>query len=253
MLAVEHLGTHDGSVAKLVVVHGFTQNARCWGEFGVELSTHWPVLAVDAPGHGNSGHESADLDEAGRLMIDTGRRSHYLGYSMGGRMLLHAALGANRDSIESLVLIGATAGIDDQTTRTERRRLDEERSSRLLSVGTEVFVDEWLSSPLFAGLTEEQTCRRQRLTNRSAGLATSLRNCGTGNQTPLWDRLAVIEFPVLVMAGSGDEKFTALGHRLVECIGASASFVEIEGGHAAHLENPRAASDAIVEWRTQVC
>jgi len=55
--------------------------------------------------------------------------------------------------------------------------------------------------------------------------------------------------PVLVLAGSNDEKFTQLGHRLVASIGNNASFKAIAGsGHSAHLEDPTATSTAVTEW-----
>src|SRR4051794_10460880 len=49
--------------------------------------------------------------------------SALVGYSMGGRLALHAAL---RDParIGALVLVGVTAGIEDPVEREERRRSD---------------------------------------------------------------------------------------------------------------------------------
>jgi 2-succinyl-6-hydroxy-2,4-cyclohexadiene-1-carboxylate synthase len=45
----------------------------------------------------------------------------------------------------------------------------------------------------------------------------------------------------LVVAGEQDEKFTALGHRLVDGIGPNARFAAVpDAGHAAHLERPAA-------------
>ena len=49
-----------------------------------------------------------------------GGRAVYVGYSMGGRVALHAAL-RHPDAVERLVLIGATAGIDDADERAATR------------------------------------------------------------------------------------------------------------------------------------
>src|SRR3954447_20095693 len=47
-----------------------------------------------------------------------------VGYSMGGRLALHAAL-RDPKHFAALVLVGVTAGIEDSTEREERRRSDE--------------------------------------------------------------------------------------------------------------------------------
>ena len=115
MLGSQRLGPSNKS-DRLVLAHGFTQNARCWGRFGELCSDNFDVLAIDAPGHGLSGHGDADLTEAGRLIVEAGGLGHYVGYSMGGRMLLHAAL-ESRIEIRSLVLIGANPGIESADER----------------------------------------------------------------------------------------------------------------------------------------
>ena len=55
--------------------------------------------------------------------------------------------------------------------------------------------------------------------------------------------------PVLVVAGEQDAKFTALGRRLVEAIGANAVLALVPGaGHAAHLERPEAFVSLLRPW-----
>src|ERR1019366_8418989 len=51
----------------------------------------------------------------------------------------------------------------------------------------------------------EAAGRADRLTNTAGGLAASLRLAGTGTMEPLWDRLAGLTMPVLVVAGELDE------------------------------------------------
>lgn len=247
MLASQALGTSTDA-PRLVLAHGFTQNARCWGEFGEACSQRFDVLAVDAPGHGWSGADTADLNEAGDLIVAAGGPSHYVGYSMGGRMLLHAALRNTIGEIRSLVLIGATAGIESDAERAERRALDAERAAQITAMGTRAFVEQWLAMPMFAHLTDEQSAKERRFENAPEGLAASLLHCGTGMQEPLWDQLSDLSMPVLVIAGTKDNKFTSLGQRIAAEIGSNASFVAVEGGHAVHLENPLETAEVIASW-----
>jgi 2-succinyl-6-hydroxy-2,4-cyclohexadiene-1-carboxylate synthase len=247
----------DGTDPPVVLLHGFTQNACCWGSFGDALSSRHPTLAVDAPGHGGSTPVHADSSTGAELLAETievaGRSPVVLvGYSMGGRLGLHAAL-HRPDLVAALVLIGATAGIEDHVDRAARQAADDGLADHLLAIGLESFVDEWLAQPLFAHLDPQSACREERLANEPEGLASSLRLAGTGTQAPLWDQISALEMPVLVVAGSRDAKFRAIGKRMSETIGANATFEIIEGaGHAVHLERPDDTAEAIETWLAAV-
>ena len=85
--------------------------------------------------------------------------------------------------------------------------------------------------------------------NTAPGLASSLRLAGTGAQEPLWDRLAELTMPVLVIAGSLDAKYLTIAHQMVEKIGATATFVEVgAAGHSASLEAPEATARLVNDW-----
>lgn len=234
-----------GRGERLVLAHGFTQNSRCWGPFGHELAADHEVVAVDLPGHGRTGpeHDDADVPTAGRLLADAGEVGVYVGYSMGGRVALHAALAAP-ERVLGLVLIGATAGLDDEGARADRRRADEALADRLLHDGLPAFLDAWLANPLFRGLPPSASALTQRLANRPEGLAASLRHTGTGTLEPVWDRLCELAMPTLILVGESDAKFLAEGRRLVEHL-PRATLQALPGTHAVHLEQPTAAGTAI--------
>jgi 2-succinyl-6-hydroxy-2,4-cyclohexadiene-1-carboxylate synthase len=238
----------DGRGPRLVLVHGFAQNRRCWGPIATDLAADHEVVRVDAPGHGRSSEFYAGLRTGARLIADQGGVATYLGYSMGGRFVLHLAL-ANPELVHAIVLVGATAGIDDPEARAQRRRVDEAMADRLERDGLEPFLDAWLAQPLFAGLSEAMQFRAERRENTVTGLAESLRQAGTGAQDPLWDRLNRIDVPALVVAGEKDEKFSAEAMRIGTAIGTNADVVLVPGaGHAAHLEQPAAFLGVVREW-----
>lgn len=237
----------DGIGPRLVFVHGFTQTARCWGPLAAELATDHEVVRVDAPGHGGSTDVRADLAATAEHLAGLGPAT-FLGYSMGGRMCLELAL-RHPEAVEALVLVSATAGIDDGDERATRRASDEDLARRIEAEGVDVFLDHWLSLPLFTGLPTEGRFDAERRSNTAAGLAASLRLAGTGTQAPSWARLATLTMPVLVMAGADDDKFTALAHRLADAIGDNAALVVVpDAGHTTHLEAPDAFVAALRPW-----
>jgi 2-succinyl-6-hydroxy-2,4-cyclohexadiene-1-carboxylate synthase len=223
----------------VVLLHGFTQSAPAWGAIGDALARDHTVIALDAPGHGKSASVAADLPGGADLMVATaGKPAAWLGYSMGGRYALHVAL-RHPDAVTRLVLVSATAGIDDPEARAARRRADEQLADRVEAEGVESFVRWWLERPLFGTLPPEAAAIESRLNGSAAGLASSLRLAGTGTQEPLWSRLAALSMPVLVVAGSLDAAYVSAAHRLTESIGSNAEMSVIEGaGHACHLEKP---------------
>ena len=230
-----------------MLVHGFTQTGRSWATIAADLGTDHEVVLVDAPGHGGSAAVRADLARGAELLVDACGAGIYVGYSMGGRLALHAALAAP-SSVSALVLVGATAGIDDPGERAERRAADDALAASIERDGVATFVDRWLAGPLFATLPLEAAGREERLSNTAEGLADSLRTAGTGAQEPLWDRLGELPMPVLVVAGEHDAKFTQVGERLAAAI-PDATFVTISGaGHAAHLEQPDAFLAVLRLW-----
>ena len=215
-----------------------------------DLARDHEVVALDAPGHGSASDVDLDLVEGGAWLASTGGRATYVGYSMGGRLCLHAALAAP-DSVRGLVLISATGGMDDVREREARRQADEALADRIERIGVPAFLDEWMAQPLFAGLSTAAQGRAERLDNSAAGLAASLRRAGTGTQEPLWDRLRDLGVPTLVVAGALDDKFVTLGRRLADTI-PDAELAIVDGaGHAVHLEQPIAFLAILRSWLAQ--
>jgi 2-succinyl-6-hydroxy-2,4-cyclohexadiene-1-carboxylate synthase len=247
-------GTVDRS-DRLVFLHGFTQTHhhwhRCAQVIAARMGDDPPLAFVDLPGHGLSDDDRLDIDLAGTPLCELAGRGTYIGYSMGGRFGLVAAL-ADPRAVERLVLVGATPGIDDHRERADRRHADAERADRIERTGVDAFLDEWLAAPLFATLPPERRGLEHRRRNTAGGLASSLRAAGTGSQTPLWNDLDRITIPVLVLAGALDTKFTDIGERMTERL-PNATFAPVpDAGHAAHSEQPEATADIIARWLVTV-
>lgn len=240
--------TPAGVAQRLVLVHGFTQNRRCWDPVDALLARRHQVVRVDAPGHGDAAALALDLPTAGATYADALGPAAWIGYSMGGRLALHAAV-MRPDLVRGLVLVGASPGISDATERTQRRQADEALADEIERIGTAAFIDRWLANPLFAGLGPDNDHRTERLANDPGGLATSLRLAGTGAQEPLWDQLAAITCPVLLVTGADDAKFAAIADAMAPRFGGPCTTVTIAGaGHSVHLEQPGAFVAAVEAW-----
>ncbi len=249
-----------GKGPALVILHGYTGSAGSMRRLSQALSGEFETIVPDLPGHGRSvgranagqyGFEQCVRDLVATLESAGHQRAHWLGYSMGARLALACAV-RHPDSVASLVLIGARAGIADAGAREARQREDELRARRIESDGVEAFVDDWMSMPLFASqrrlgaaFLDEQ--RRTRLANDAHELAASLRGLGPAAQPALFDELAQVTVPVLLVAGELDHAFVTAGRELAGRLPAAESCEIADAGHAVHLEQQdaflRAATD----------
>lgn len=202
-----------------------------------QLALRHRCIVVDAPHHGEAQERDVTFDEAVELVADTAVDSVLVGYSMGGRMALAAAV-RHSSSLRALVLVSATAGIVDDAEREARRNADDALAARIEAIGTDAFLREWTTQPLFAGSTIDHDDLNARRTNRPDSLAQSLRRCGTGMQVPLWDELGRIDVPTLLIAGQRDIKFVEIAERLQGSIHGSELAIVTDAGHATHLDRP---------------
>jgi 2-succinyl-6-hydroxy-2,4-cyclohexadiene-1-carboxylate synthase len=237
----------------VLLLHGFTGCAEAWGE-GIlaGLALGRTLLAVDLPGHGESPRSSdparygfgvvlADLletlDRAGVASAD------WVGYSMGGRLSLGAAV-LHPGRVRRLVLESTSPGLATPEERSRRRRLDEGLARKLESDGMERFVDAWMGQPLFASQkrlpgTVLRDARRRRLRNDPGSLAACLRGMGTGSQPSFWDRLPDVRARTLLLTGSLDPKYEELARRMAAQLPVARTVSVPDAGHTVHLEAPR--------------
>ena len=232
-------------MADLVLLHGFTQTGRSWQPVLHALAARYRAIAPDLPGHGAFADRRPATFAAcdAYLRVVAADRFTLAGYSMGGRVALHAALSLGA-RVERLVLIGASPGLAGGDERAARAADDAALADRIEAIGLEAFVREWAAQPLFDGVPRgiAELVEADRLRNTAPGLAAALRGLGTGVMPSLWERLGELELPVELVVGERDEKFRAIAERMAPAL-PSARVTVVEGaGHAVHLEAP----DAVV-------
>ena len=244
-MSLYHESSGNGS-RKICLVHGFTQTGKSWTQAANAIA-NTTCTFIDAPDHGESQGTSLTLQESGDAIAKVAQDMVLVGYSMGARMALHAAI-QHPQSMTGLVLVSGTPGIEDESERAARVQTDDALAQHIEAVGTSVFIEEWIRQPLFANSEFGDDEIRDRCRNTAASLANSLRTCGTGQQEPLWSRLHEIDIPVLLIAGSQDAKFTAIATRMHELIPQSTLSILDKAGHNAHLDQPIAFGESINLW-----
>src|SRR3954466_2375615 len=147
------IGDAVGVPETVVLLHGFAGTGRLWDPVVARLDgERYRPLAPDLRGHG-AASTRRPISFAGCAEDVLGLVAHpftLCGYSMGGRIALHAALAAP-ERIDRLVLAATTAGIDHDAERAQRRAADEALADQVQRGSIEDFADRWTAQPLFAG------------------------------------------------------------------------------------------------------
>lgn len=206
-LRISYLRRGAGSTPVLLV-HGFGGDANGWGFVQQALSSQFDVIALDLPGHGNSGKSIADGSLHGfagfvLAFLDTLRlaRVHIVAHSMGGGIAL-ALANAHPERIGSLTLL-APLGLGEEINTdylkgfvTSRRRRELEAALRML------FADESLVTPSLA----EEIIRFKRLDGAQAALETLFAHLVRDDrQIELFrSRLNALRVPISVVWGRRD-------------------------------------------------
>jgi len=225
----------------VVLLHGFTNTGASWEPVLAALGERYRAIAPDIRGHGSASRaRPLTLDAViGDVAVLTQDRFTLVGYSLGGRIALHAAL-ALRRRVERLVLIGASPGIADPAQRAARRAADERLAAEIEAATIEEFATRWAATPVLEGQSPEvkAAAHADRLRSTPAGLAAALRGLGTGALPSLWERLGELSMPVVLIVGERDEKFRAIGQRMARELSRVELVVVADIGHAVHLEAP---------------
>jgi 2-succinyl-6-hydroxy-2,4-cyclohexadiene-1-carboxylate synthase len=233
--------TVTSPATRVLFVPGFMQRGDSWRPVAELLPERYPSVLLD--------HRAHELE--GRLaeIAESGQGAVLAGYSLGGRLVLRAAL---RDPARyaGLVTIGATAGLEDAAERSARRDADQQLAAWMEGASIEDVVGVWERQPLFAdqseALIEEQ--RAGRLSHDPADLATLLRSAGQGSLEPVWGELATLEPPLLAIAGARDERYREVAQRMAASAPRGRAAVVEGAGHAAHLQRPEAVARLLEDF-----
>jgi len=224
----------------VLFIPGFMQRGDAWRPVAELLPERYPSRLLDHAEHSFEGR-LREIAAAGADVL--------VGYSLGGRLALRAAL-RSPESFTGLVLVGSTAGIEEGPLRGVRAEADEKLASWMEAMPIEDIVSLWERQPLFAdqsdALVEEQ--RPGRLSQDPRSLALLLRTAGQGALDPVWHELHALDLPLLAIAGARDDGYSAAVKRIASVAPNALAAIVEDAGHAAHLQRPDEVARLISEF-----
>ena len=240
-------------------LHGAVGSAGDWREFAAAMSADsiasravdlWRFLACEPMSMARFGEAlNAEANDAG-----AGRAKRVLvGYSMGGRLALHALARADAPW-DAAVIVSAHAGLEDADERRARLAQDAGWAAQAFGGDWQKFLEEWNAQSVIAGDAMRDADASARLVMRRREIARSFVDWSLGAQEPMWGELGRIKVPVLWIVGERDEKFHGLGQRAVSMMPQARLAVAPSAGHRVPWDCGEWFAARVAEFvRASVC
>ncbi len=234
-------------------LHGAVGMAADWRSFAKRLAAEktgsravdlWRFLDCQPMPLADFG-TALNADAGGEVFRGSGRA--LLGYSMGGRLALHALLG-NEPPWQVAVIVSAHPGLESQSEREARSGADAAWASKALMGNWQEFLKDWNAQPLLADAEIRDPQATGSLIMRRREIARSFVDWSLGSQEPLWDRLHEITIPVLWVAGETDAKFRALAERAVAQLPQGKLVIAPGAGHRVPWEAEEWLADQVAHF-----
>jgi pimeloyl-ACP methyl ester carboxylesterase len=206
-----------GSGPPIVFLHGIGTSAATWTACAELLADRFTTIAVDLPGHGESPvpedpsefTRDRALEDLDELLVELGAPAVLVGHSLGGYLALaHAA--TRQGVARAVVVLNTGPGYRDPEKR-------------------------------------ERWNERSRRNAHRFGVPPRVADLNLQEDSVVMDRLADMEAPTLVLAGTDDRpEYTGAG-QYIERKMPNARFVAVEGGvHAMHEETHASQIAALI-------
>ena len=195
------------------------------------------VIPVNLDNYSSVGFDRWVEDFCDAVEIQSGqKKSLILGYSLGGRLALHACL-SRPDLWRGAIIVGADPGSESEEEK--RLQLDRDRkwAERLKREPLEKLAEEWDAQAVFCGI--ENSAPRNLDELDPTQLSQQFEVFSKGLQQNLVPKLAELRRPpILFLSGEKDSKYQKIGEGLAKSCPLVSFGVIQDAGHRVPWENP---------------
>ncbi|MCP4178501.1 MAG: hypothetical protein GY756_12115 [bacterium] len=226
------------SKSNLWCLHGNLQLPEVWNEFENEFSNYTNFHKVNLwNSKGESLWDWAKLFCRDVTIKSKSKSNILLGYSLGGRLALHALI-AKPDLWKGIIIIGTDTGLDNQNERYKQLILDKIWSEKFTTEPWDELLQSWNNQSIFNGYKNKFGSKEEDFNRKTISKFFNIFSKGRqGNLTPFLANLK--DKPILYISGEKDKKYCKIGKNL-KLIYNNINYVEIkDAGHRAPWEKPK--------------
>ena len=243
--------SETGKGEVLCLLHGFLENKSMWNPFLKILSSHYKVLAIDLPGHGDSLLPEKELTmqtmakAVDDILTSKGISNiKFIGHSMGGYVALEYA-NIFPDKVAGILLLNSTPEADTSERKELRAHginVAKKNYKALISMSVANLFSHELRPKLKKEIehTQNEALKTSRESYISCQKAMSLRS----DHCDLWEKSS---FKKTFILGSQDTLLNA-DYLIKKFEKNKVESVVLEGGHMLHLENKELLLEHLAEF-----
>ena len=235
---------------KIFCIHGNFQTAKVWQPLEERMKAGFSDLEMITEDLCAKQFQSFDNwteDFCGRVKAKAnGEKSILLGYSLGGRLALHACV-HQPDLWKAVVVAGADPGLESEEDKRFQLERDRNWAERLKSEPLEKLADEWDEQPVFGGLKNQAPRNLGEMD--ASKLSRQFEIFSKGLQQNLLPKLAELKSPpVLFLSGEKDKKYQGIGEKLAKSSPVVKAQVVADAGHRVPWENPETFVQVLIDF-----
>jgi len=230
----------------IYAIHGFLGKSTDWQ--GIFFQNHERINCLDLSSNDAAGSLLEWAERFNREVSLSRGEKILVGYSLGGRLALHALL-LNPELWRAAVIISAHTGLKSMEERRKRLLQDEEWAVRFEEESWETLMESWNRQDLFAFDVKPE---RDEKTFSRKNLAHMLRKWSLGLQEDLADSLHHLNIPILWLRGEHDNIPSDQQNHLRLIHPQSRSVRIPHGGHRVHLQQPARVAAEIAKFISSV-
>ena len=235
---------------KIFCIHGNFQTVKVWQPLEERMKagfTDLEMITEDLYAKQFQSFDDWTEDFCGRVEVHAnGEKSILLGYSLGGRLALHACL-SRPDLWKSAIVVGADPGLESEEEKKLQLHRDRNWAERLKREPLEKLVDEWDAQPVFCGI-ENQAPRNLGEMDPDR-LSQHVEVFSKGLQQNLAPKLAELKnLPILFVSGEKDQKYLVIGKKLAKSSSVINAQVIADAGHRVPWENPESFVQVLIDF-----
>jgi 2-succinyl-6-hydroxy-2,4-cyclohexadiene-1-carboxylate synthase len=235
---------------KLFCIHGNFQTGRVWQSLGDRIEadvSELEMVTEDLYAKQFQGFDDWTKDFCDRVEHSTnGKKSILLGYSLGGRLALHACI-HRPDLWQGVVVVGADPGFVSEEEKKFQLDRDRNWAERLKREPLEKLTDEWDAQPVFGELKNQAPRNLGEMD--ASKLSQQFEVFSKGRQRDLVPDLAKLENPpVLFLSGEKDQKYQQIGEELAKSSAVVKAKVVAGSGHRVPWESPESFARVLIDF-----
>ena len=239
---------------KLFCIHGNLQTPSVWEPFEGEFQVRGRAFSMECENLYESTH--LGFNEWNNEFCDkvenecSDEKPFLLGYSLGGRLALHACL-ARSDLWSGVIIVSADPGLSSPEDKELQLRKDRQWAERFRSECLEGLLEEWDALPVFCGMPN--TAPRNWNDLNPDKFSDLFDVFSKGRQRDLLPELRKLKKPpLLFISGQRDEKYTQVGRELSKACPMVEHQIIPKAGHRVPWENPESFVEMVWEFMGSV-